>query len=50
MITLVCRACHRPLRFGDNGWEHRDPDNNCTQIMVAWPPPTTADEPALHEA
>jgi hypothetical protein len=50
MITLVCRACHRPLVFGDDGWEHRDPYNDCTQIRVAWPPPTTEDEPALHEA
>lgn len=50
MITLVCGCCHRPLRFGERGWEHRDSDTDCKNILVAWPPPSEEDEAAFQEA
>ena len=44
MITLVCKACGGVLRFGERGWEHRDPIRPCARAMVAWPPPGDGDE------
>ena len=41
---LACINCARPIVFAVNGWVHRDPDNECRHLHVAWPPPGAARE------
>ena len=51
-LVLACITCARPVVFAVTGWVHRDPDNDCAMLHVAWPPPGSApddDETDLDE-
>jgi hypothetical protein len=41
---LACINCARPVVFAVSGWVHRDPDNGCSMLNVAWPPPGAAQD------
>jgi hypothetical protein len=41
---LACITCARPVVFAVTGWVHRDPDNDCPLLRVAWPPPGSSDD------
>ncbi len=40
---LVCINCARVVDFESGDWVHRQDNEECTQLVVAWPPPGTAD-------
>ena len=43
-IVLICQNCHRPVTFGGDGWSHFDRATECPVVVIAWPPPGTADD------
>jgi hypothetical protein len=42
--VLICQNCHGPVTFSVAGWSHLDRDTDCPGLVIAWPPPGTADD------
>ncbi len=48
--VLVCINCARVVFFGPDGWTHRQGNEDCPQLAVAWPPPGAEDDDTAHNA